>query len=72
MGLAEEWFDKAHKTLEAAELLLDKGFPAESISLSYRAMTFAVRGILCTKDIEGAGDDELPSLYTEVILPDWT
>jgi HEPN domain-containing protein len=68
--LAGEWFDKAYKTLEAAELLLDKGFPAESISLSYRAMTFAVRGMLSAKDIEGVGDDELPSLYTEVVLPD--
>lgn len=66
---AAEWMNKASLSLEAAELMLNKGFPAESISLSYRAMAFTVRGLLCLQGIEGAGEDELPSLYADVILP---
>ncbi len=65
----EEWFDKAKVSLEAAELVLDKGFPAECISLSYRAMAFAVRGLLAIRGIEGACDDELPALYIDEALP---
>ncbi len=67
--LAASWMSKALVSLEAAELMLDKGFPAESISLSYRAMAFTLRGLLTLKGIEGAGEDELPSLYADVILP---
>ena len=68
--LAAGWMSKALVSLEAAELMLNKGFPAESIALSYRAMAFTVRGLLYLKGIEGAGEDELPSLYADVILPD--
>lgn len=65
----EEWLRKALVSLEASELALDKGFPAESIALSYRAMAFTVRGLLSHQGIEGAGDDELVSLYQKEVLP---
>lgn len=67
--MREKWANKALVSLEAAELALDKGFPAECISLSYRAMAFAVRGMLCAKGIEGAVDDELPALFAQEVLP---
>ena len=67
--MTKEWFDKAGVSLEAAELVLDKGYPAECINLSYRAMAYAVRGLLASRGIKGACDDELPSLYIDEVLP---
>jgi len=47
----EDYLQKAHEKLKAAEILLGNGFYEDAISRAYYAMFYAARALLSTKNI---------------------
>ncbi len=64
-----DWNDISSRCLQAAELLLRAGYPAQAVEMAWLSMSCAVRRLLSSMGWEAASEADLTRLYSRIVLP---